>query len=113
MVDDRLEDLGKRVRAARSKRAERTGGPGGGRRRSVNGMSIGVRIVVEMIAGLVVGVAIGLYADKQFGTGPWFLILGFLLGAGASFANVLRTARELDARQARERAEAEERAKEE
>ena len=107
MVDDqldkRLRDLGKRVRIAQAKRAERTGVSGGRRGKPAEGMAVGIRITVEMIAGLAVGVCIGLYADKQLGTAPWLLILGFLLGAGASFANVLRTARELDSRQARER----------
>lgn len=102
-LDERLKDLGKRVKSAQAKRAERTGASGGGRGKPAEGMAVGVRITVEMIAGLAVGVGIGLYADHELGTGPWLLILGFLLGAGASFANVLRTAQELDARQARER----------
>ena len=117
MVDDqldkRLKDLGKRVKTAQAKRAERTGASGGGLGKPAEGMAVGVRITVEMIAGLAVGVCIGLYADKQLGTAPWLLILGFLLGAGASFANVLRTARELDARQARERQAAIDRASDE
>lgn len=112
MVDDRrqqdLEKLGKRVRAAQARRAERTTGGPDGRGRAASGMAIGLRIVIEMIAGLAVGVVGGLFLDDYLGTGPWLLIVGFLLGSGAAFANVMRTARELDARQARERAAAEE-----
>ena len=103
MVDDRLQDLGKRVDAARAKRAERTTGGPSGRGPAASGMATGLRIAVEMIAGLAVGVGGGLYLDKQFGTAPWLLIVGFILGSGAAFANVMRTARELDAKAARER----------
>ena len=105
--DDRLQDLGKRVSAARARRATRTTGGGGSRGQAASGMAIGLRIAIEMVAGLAVGVGGGLYLDSQFDTAPWLLIVGFLLGAGAAFANVMRTARELwDARQARERAAA-------
>ena len=110
MVDDQrlkdLETLGKRVQAARARRAEQTTGGPSGRGRAASGMAIGLRIAIEMVAGLAVGVVGGLALDNYLGTGPWLLIVGFLLGSGASFANVLRTARELDARQARERAAA-------
>jgi len=107
MVDDRLRDLGKRVDAARARRATRTTGGDTGRGRAASGMAIGLRIAIEMIAGLAVGVVGGLYLDRWLGTAPWLLIVGFILGSGAAFANVLRTARELEARQARERAAAE------
>ncbi len=69
-------------------------------------MAIGLRIAIEMVAGLAVGVVGGLVLDKQFGTQPWLLIVGFILGSGAAFANVLRTAKELEAKEARERAAA-------
>lgn len=106
MVDDRVQDLGRRVRAARMRRAVETAGEPSGRGRAASGMAIGLRIAIEMIAALAVGVGGGLYLDIQFGTTPLLLIVGFLLGSGGAFANVMRTARELDARQARERAAA-------
>lgn len=106
MVDDRVQDLGKRVNAARSRRAAQTTGGPSGRGRAASGMAVGLRIAIEMVAGLAVGVGGGLFLDAQFGTAPWLLIVGFILGSGAAFANVIRTARELDARQARERAAA-------
>lgn len=104
MVDDRVQDLGERVKAARTRRAVRNAGGGVSRGRAASGMAVGLRIAIEMVAGLAVGVGGGLFLDRQFGTQPWLLIVGFILGSGASFANVLRTARELEARQARERA---------
>ncbi len=106
MVDDRVQDLGRRVSAARARRAVRTASGPTGRGRVAGGMAIGLRIVIEMVAGLAVGVGGGLFLDAQFGTRPWLLIVGFILGSGAAFANVLRTARDLEAREARERAAA-------
>ena len=44
-----------------------------------------------MVAGLIVGVVIGLLLDRWLGTKPLFLILFFLLGAGAGMMNVYRT----------------------
>ena len=67
-------------------------------------MAVGLRIVIEMVAGLAVGVGGGLFLDSYFETAPFLLIVGFILGSGAAFANVIRTARDLDARAARERA---------
>ena len=107
MVDDRVQDLGRRVKAARVRQAVQMVGDDVGRGRAGSGMAIGLRIVIEMVAGLAVGVVGGLYLDRQFGTAPLLMIVGFILGSGASFANVLRTARELEARQARESAAAE------
>lgn len=102
--DDRLQDLGRRVKVARTRRVLQAQGGGSGRGRAADGMAVGLRIVIEMVAGLAVGVGGGLLLDAQFGTGPWLLIVGFVLGSGAAFANVIRTARDLDARAVRERA---------
>ena len=102
--DDRLQDLGQRVKAARTRRVLQTQGGGPGRGRAANGMAVGLRIVIEMVAGLAVGVGGGLFLDSYFETAPFLLIVGFILGSGAAFANVIRTARDLDVRAARERA---------
>jgi ATP synthase protein I len=104
MVDDQLRDLGKRVQAVRARRATELRGSGGASRgQASGGMAIGLRIVIEMVAALAVGVGGGLFLDAEFGSSPWCLIVGFILGSGGAFANVLRTARDLDARQKRER----------
>jgi len=89
-----LDDLGERLRVAREHRgAERqrkgglTGGPG-----NMSGLGWAFRIGVEMVSALAVGVGIGLLVDWWLGTGPWFLVVFFLLGAGASILNVYRAA---------------------
>jgi len=46
---------------------------------------------VDLVAGVLAGVAGGLFIDWIFGSSPWGLILFFLLGAAAGFLNVYRT----------------------
>lgn len=54
------------------------------------GLSFAVRIGVELVAALIVGVGIGLLLDRWLGTGPWLFLLFFVLGAAAGFLNVYR-----------------------
>ena len=89
-----LDDLGERLRAAREHRgADRqheqslSGGPPG-----LSGLGWAFRIGVEMVSALVVGVGIGLALDWWLGTGPWFLVVFFLLGSAAAILNVYRAA---------------------
>jgi ATP synthase protein I len=89
-----LDDLGERLRTAREHRGPHrqresgmAGGPGG-----MAGLGWALRIGVEMVSALAVGVGIGLLLDWWLGTGPWFLVVFFLLGAGAAILNVYRAA---------------------
>jgi ATP synthase protein I len=87
-LDRRLKD----VRQAYDKgvgRPSRPAGSGGG---GGEKLGVGMRIAVEMVAGVVAGAFIGLMADRWLGTKPWLLIVGFLLGCGAAFLNVYRVA---------------------
>lgn len=102
------DDFDARLRAAQARRNERYGwnrAQDGKRASSMSGIAVGVRITVEILAALAVGVGIGLVLDQWLGTRPWMLIAFFVLGAGAAFVNVMRTAREIDRRQRAERAE--------
>jgi ATP synthase protein I len=49
-----------------------------------------MRVATELVAGLVVGVVIGLLLDRWLGTKPWLLVVFFLLGAAAGLLNVYR-----------------------
>lgn len=91
-----LDKLGDRLRAARGQQeAERRrdggnddgniGGPQG-----ASGMGLAFRIGVEMVSALIVGVGIGILLDWWLDTGPLFLVVFFLLGAGAGIVNVYR-----------------------
>lgn len=89
-----LDELGKRLRAAREH--QRAGRPGkgelAGAPAGMSGLGWAFRIGVEMVSALAVGVGIGLLLDWWLGTGPWFLVVFFILGAGAAILNVYRAA---------------------
>ena len=53
------------------------------------------RMVVELVAGLLVGFAIGYGLDVLFGTRPWLLVIFTLLGFAAGVQTMIRTAREV------------------
>ena len=85
-----------RLRAAQ----ERRGGQRGAGRRAQDdagrtdrgrGIGLALRIGTELVAGLAVGVAIGLGLDWWLGTKPWLMIVFFFLGAAAGIVNVYRT----------------------
>ena len=46
---------------------------------------------VELVAGVLAGVAVGLFIDWVFGTSPWGLISLFILGSIAGMMNVYRS----------------------
>jgi len=50
-------------------------------------------IGIEMGAALVVGMGIGWFLDRTFGTQPWCLVVFTAFGIVAGFRNVLRAAR--------------------
>ena len=85
-----------RLRKAQERRDKNRAGRGGKRDaedRTDRGKGIGLalRIGTELVAGLVVGVAIGLGLDWWLGTKPWLMIVFFFLGAAAGIVNVYRT----------------------
>ena len=91
-----LDRLDARLRAAQKRRDENRAGRGGRRDaqdRTDRGKGIGLalRIGTELVAGVAVGVAIGLGLDWWLGTKPWLMIVFFFLGAGAGTVNVYRT----------------------
>lgn len=102
-----LADLDRRLKAVRERQRQAD------RPRpsavSSRGMGAGFRIAVEILAALAVGFGLGLVLDRWLGTQPWLLILGFFLGCGAALANVMRTARQLEAERRQEKAERERR----
>lgn len=56
------------------------------------------KIAAELVAGLLFGGALGWFLDKQFDTMPVLLIIGVVVGFVAGMLNVIRGAREAQAR---------------
>lgn len=87
---DPLRRLADEIDRARSRTDE---GPGTGRGDITSGggaLGFGLRVGIELIAALVVGLGLGWLCDRYIGTRPWGLILGFLLGSAAGVVNVFR-----------------------
>ena len=81
----RVEEIDARLKTARGK-AEKTG-PGSGQGSGVSHRQTAVayRVLVDMIAGLLVGGFLGYWLDRWLGWAPWglvtLLVLGFVAGA--------------------------------
>jgi ATP synthase protein I len=93
----RLAELEQNLRKARQQRGEvqqtnqATAAP-------PSKLGIAFRLVSELLAGVIVGGAIGWALDRFFGTAPILLIVMFLVGVAAGFVNVMRAAREMNAK---------------
>ena len=92
-----LDDLDKRLQAARERHAEKEGG------RHVGHTQAGVawRMIIELVTGMGVGFGIGYGLDYVFGTMPIFLVLFCLLGFAAGVRVMIQTAREVQMEAAR------------
>ena len=55
----------------------------------------GWRMVIELVAGILIGFGIGYGLDWLFGTMPIFLVLFILLGLAAGIRTMMRTAQEI------------------
>ena len=64
--------------------------PSSGSVGDMSSMGVGLRVGVEMLSALVVGLAIGWGLDSWLHTKPFLLVLFVLLGGGAGIANVWR-----------------------
>jgi ATP synthase protein I len=92
MPPDPLRRLGEEIDQARAQSSP--GGPGGrGDVTSGGALGLGLRIGIELVAALCVGLALGWLADRYIGTRPWGLIGGFFLGSAAGVMNVFRAVR--------------------
>ena len=54
------------------------------------------RMVIELVAGLGIGFAMGYGLDALFGTGPVLMIVFTLLGFAAGIRTMMRSAREVE-----------------
>ena len=83
-----LDDLDAKLRQARKHRPVQNAPEEPGDVRS--GLGFAMRIGIELVAALAVGVGIGLLLDRWLVTTPWMLVVFFFLGSAAGFLNVYR-----------------------
>src|SRR5471030_934791 len=91
----RLGSLDQRLSELRDSRKVRTDQPGtesGDSAARASAMARGFRLSSELVAGVVVGAAIGWGFDRLLSTSPFGLIVFFLLGFAAGVINVMRSA---------------------
>jgi len=87
----RLQRLGDRLGQVRaSQPAEPT--PDAGAPSDRSGMARGLRLSSELVAGVVVGGAVGYALDYWLGIRPWGIIVFVLLGFAAGIVNLMRSA---------------------
>lgn len=60
-------------------------------------------IGMHMVSGIIVGLVIGYYLDKYFGTKPWLIMIFFVLGVMSGFKMVWEDLQRLQRRQAEDR----------
>jgi len=53
--------------------------------------SLAMRVVTDLISGLLVGGAIGYFLDEAFNSSPLFLVIFLIIGMAAGFANLYRS----------------------
>lgn len=92
----RASDLGARLEKVKAdERAKR--GPEPDERARGAAMGQAMKISIELVVGIAVGGFIGKVLDDQFGTAPGLLIVFLMLGFAAGLANIVRTARRMQA----------------
>lgn len=82
------DDFAARLSRAEAERQKEKVGTETDANKSAKG--IGLRVGVDLVAGVLVGVLIGLAIDRWLGTAPWGLLVLFFLGTAAGFLNVYR-----------------------
>ncbi len=97
--DDGLNDLRKRIAAAKARQA-----PPPPKEEHYSQAQQGWRMVIELVSGLLIGFGIGYGIDVLAGTMPIFLVLFTLLGFGAGVNVMVRTAKEIQAKKMAEEA---------
>ena len=91
----RLGSLDHRLSEIRDSRKIRTDQPGtesGDTAAKASAMALGFRLSSELVAGVVVGAAIGWGFDRLLSTSPFGFIVFLLLGFVAGVVNVVRSA---------------------
>ena len=97
----KLDELDRRIRAAREAQAPKRGKTGD----KFTAANMAWRMTLELVVAGLVGAAMGWGLDALFGTLPVFLVVFILLGFAAGVRMVMRSAEELQKKQAADAAE--------
>jgi ATP synthase protein I len=93
----RVDDIAARLKAVRASNPKPSDeGAGGGVSSGMSHRQTGVayRVLVDMIAGLLVGGFLGYWLDRWLGWAPYALVGGLLLGFAAGVNNAWRAIRQ-------------------
>lgn len=89
----RLGSLDQRLSEVGSNRKIKTDPSGNEQAQArASAMAVGLRLSSELVAGVLVGAALGWGFDRLLSTSPWGLIVFLLLGFVAGVINVMRAA---------------------
>lgn len=53
-------------------------------------LGVAMRAGTELVAGVLVGGAMGYFLDRQLGTKPWLMVILLIMGMAAGFRNLYR-----------------------
>ncbi len=90
----RLEALEKRIEAARAAQAPKRSP----KAEAHDQAQLAWRMVIELVAGLMIGFGVGYSLDMLFGTAPVFLVLFILAGFAAGVKTMLSSAKQVQAK---------------
>lgn len=90
-MTDPIDDLSARINALKD-----TEKPEAQLAKDSGQMAIAMRLSVELLAGVLVGAAIGYCLDRWLGTTPWVLIVFIFLGFAAGILNMKKAMDRLD-----------------
>ena len=87
---NRLNELKKKIEEAKLKNQDK-----GLNKIQPSPIGKAMKLAVEIVAALAIGITIGLLLDNFFDTRPLFIIIFFLLGSCAGILNVFRVAKSM------------------
>lgn len=90
------DDFASRLAAARSRQTGDRDSVSDAAARNTGQLGLGFKIAVELLAGVMVGVGMGVLLDRWLGTSPWLLLVFLTIGFAAGITNMLRAVRAND-----------------
>ncbi len=86
-----LEELDAKLKAARGQHKAAGTTSAESKAEAGSGLGMALKVGVEFVSAVGVGVLIGLLLDYWLETRPWLMVGFFILGSAAGFLNIFRT----------------------